>query len=744
MRRWVSLCLAIALGSTLLSTAAAEEAATTESTTEALPWTSVPSGDEVQPIEGGIVVQGTDAVAAYTGQTFANETFEFTWNAELEGAWPGVTLRMNNYENPIWWNNEGYLFVFKEDVLEIQKFRRGEDGTTSNRMFETVVNAGIVGSGTDHRVQVSAVDTLEGVRLELHIDGRLVYEKLDADDPIRGSGYFGVYAMAGQPVRITDFTFGKKSGPWEIGDMGGTVVGTPGGVTVSGTDAVAGYAGRTFKNETFEFTWNAELEGAWPGVALRMNNYDFPIWWNNEGYLFVFKEDVIEIQKFKLADDGQSTSNTMFETVDNAGIVASGVDHRIKVAATDTAAGVLLTLYVDGALVYQKEDVDRPVTDEGYFGIYAMAGKPVTVTNFLFGIDTSDLWAIGASGGEIAGIPGGVQVSGTDAIAAYKEPQFRNEAFDFTFNAVLEGAWPGFALRMESYDRPIWWENQGYLFVFKEDVIEIQKFKRTADGTTANLMFETVENNGIVNSGADHRIKASALDKGDAVELKLYVDGTLVYQKLDASEPIREAGYFGVYAMAGKPVQIKGFAYETYVPPTELVDLLFTDVAKTDWHYDSIHLLSYLGVVNNEAVRFQPNQLMQRNEFVAWAVDAYCATLDNPCASLGDGDAMARAEALGLVLEDEFADRKRHMTRAEMVRVLGRALERSGIEAENAPSYAAGIKDFHRIDAADQPYVLQAYAFGWANGYPQGQFQGQQYGSRAEAAQLLVRFVHTF
>ncbi|MEK3884665.1 DNRLRE domain-containing protein [Paenibacillus sp. PL2-23] len=362
----------------------------TVTATGAQPIWHVTDGAQMTDIEGGFELSGANARAGYMAQKLKDETISFTMNADLEGnAWPAVVMRGTTYDTAVWnTGNQGYLVVFKKDVMEIQKFiYNSSTSKTTNAKFEAIDIPGVIISGEDHYVQVGVRNEGEAARLYVYVDGEFIYEWLDEDNPLMEEGYTVFYAMSGQPLRVTDLSFGPlATEKWHVTD-GAQMTAVEGGFELSGANARAGYKVKKFKDEFFSFTMNAELaEGAWPGIVMRGQSYDIPLWnRGDQGYLVAFKENEMEVQKFLYDPVKNQTANKKYDTVDTTGKVVSGKDHLIQVGVVNEGDAARLQVYVDGKLLYEWLDEDQPLLDRGYAVFYAMSGDRLAITNFKYG-----------------------------------------------------------------------------------------------------------------------------------------------------------------------------------------------------------------------------------------------------------------------------------------------------------------------------------------------------------------------
>ena len=111
--------------------------------------------------------------------------------------WTGYALRM---QDPYSTLGTMYHIVFKQDAIELQKWVNGNRtmliGTIEgyDPVYGDVENK-FYTSDIRHSIKTGAIDVPTGVRLFLYIDGNKVFDVIDADSPITGSGFFGMYPM---------------------------------------------------------------------------------------------------------------------------------------------------------------------------------------------------------------------------------------------------------------------------------------------------------------------------------------------------------------------------------------------------------------------------------------------------------------------------------------------------------------------------------------------------------------------
>lgn len=91
------------------------------------------------------------------------------------------------------------------------------------------------------------------------------------------------------------------------------------------------------------------------------------------------------------------------------------------------------------------------------------------------------------------------------------------------------------------------------------------------------------------------------------------------------------------------------------------------------------------------------------------------------------------------VLEGEFDDLNKNITRGEMARMIVRALDED--YPSNILAYAEQIIDYNDIPKEFRDFVLKAYVKGIITGYPDGTFKPENTATRAEASTMVVRFL---
>lgn len=128
--------------------------------------------------------------------------YQFNMSINNPNSWPSIVFASDG--KPY---TEGtcYMIGFKNDIIELQRFNNGERTvifSTIEDFFSIagpgIPNDGIVEYGKTYEVTFGKMDVENGTRLILNIDGRNIFDFIDAfDGHISGGGKFGVYAREG-------------------------------------------------------------------------------------------------------------------------------------------------------------------------------------------------------------------------------------------------------------------------------------------------------------------------------------------------------------------------------------------------------------------------------------------------------------------------------------------------------------------------------------------------------------------
>jgi hypothetical protein len=161
----------------------------------------------VNPV-GGSALAGVLHFSDYTGYTaqYFGESTIFTFDAQidLDGNTGLAAISLNNQDPTVDWagGSTEYMINFYRDTIEVQKFVGGQrtvyfgEQADHNAVYGQIPNHFFT-PGEVHSVKCGAINTDDGgVRVFLFVDGNLVFDFVDTEDPIRDGGYFALYAQS--------------------------------------------------------------------------------------------------------------------------------------------------------------------------------------------------------------------------------------------------------------------------------------------------------------------------------------------------------------------------------------------------------------------------------------------------------------------------------------------------------------------------------------------------------------------
>mgnify|MGYP003306396249 CR=1 FL=1 len=154
-------------------------------------WTNLSPLAMAEITDAGIVI--TPDVNDSTVFTFNNaltgkQTMKYNFKYETVGDYLAVcTRQVTKGTTPTW--SRGYFFVIKDDLIEFQKYTAKSKG----EIVAMVPNNGQIKSGETYEFEVGAVNVDGGVLNTLKVNGNVVLEYLDTENPIYDQGYFSIY-----------------------------------------------------------------------------------------------------------------------------------------------------------------------------------------------------------------------------------------------------------------------------------------------------------------------------------------------------------------------------------------------------------------------------------------------------------------------------------------------------------------------------------------------------------------------
>lgn len=169
-------------------------------------------------------------------------------------------------------------------------------------------------------------------------------------------------------------------------------------------------------------------------------------------------------------------------------------------------------------------------------------------------------------------------------------------------------------------------------------------------------------------------------------------------------------------------------------------DFSFSDM-KSHWSIEYVADLFNRGIISGYPDgTFKPNNNVTRAEAIKLLV---VSVTGNDVGSNKGGfwadNYIRQAISMGYVLESEFDDYNKPMTRVELAKIIVRAIDEE--YPSNMNEYSKQITDYNTINDKDNEYVLKAYVKGIITGYTDGTFKPNNSVTRAEASTMLVRLL---
>jgi len=166
----------------------------------------------IKTSDGGLLVSGSPN---HHGTKFKNELINFDMSINPGSNWPSIAIcdsdQMGDYQN-----NDCYMLTFKEDYVGFQRFNEGKRTVIFDGSKE--IPCGIAGSGAPHNgvfaynkrvnITVGALDTQEGTRIILNIDGKNIIDYTDNDKSKLPA--FGLFVVYNPDINGTGTTFWTK------------------------------------------------------------------------------------------------------------------------------------------------------------------------------------------------------------------------------------------------------------------------------------------------------------------------------------------------------------------------------------------------------------------------------------------------------------------------------------------------------------------------------------------------------
>ena len=155
-------------------------------------WSGV---GEIYKFENGYVKLTSNGGIGYTGKKVETDQilkFKVKLSNVKGSNWISFGVRTQNVEvQP--WNTQSYIFLVKEDVIELQKFNGG-------KTFYLSVPNDKLKNDVESEIEFGAVTMGDekSVRVYLSVDGETVFDYIDSEDQVSMPGYFSLYSAGGK------------------------------------------------------------------------------------------------------------------------------------------------------------------------------------------------------------------------------------------------------------------------------------------------------------------------------------------------------------------------------------------------------------------------------------------------------------------------------------------------------------------------------------------------------------------
>jgi len=154
----------------------------------------------------------TDVLPSHNEQLIENELVAFDVVIEDGTGWPTIAICHKSTKDD-YNKDECYMFGFKSDYIEVQKFIKGQRSYIYGNDMEALHGVGPVNTGGKilaydkrYSVVMGALETDEGTRIILTVNGKNIVDFVDTDNPLDASGYFVSYNKSPGGTTFYPFT----------------------------------------------------------------------------------------------------------------------------------------------------------------------------------------------------------------------------------------------------------------------------------------------------------------------------------------------------------------------------------------------------------------------------------------------------------------------------------------------------------------------------------------------------------
>lgn len=168
-------------------------------------------------------------------------------------------------------------------------------------------------------------------------------------------------------------------------------------------------------------------------------------------------------------------------------------------------------------------------------------------------------------------------------------------------------------------------------------------------------------------------------------------------------------------------------------------DLNFSDVSESEWF--ASYILNEV-ISRHEDGTFRPNTTITKTEFITFVLNALSSKQEIIIKGSSPISYIREAESLGLLDKGEFQENQlnQDINRYEVAKILIRAIDEE--YPKDFMEHAVQIKDYDTVPSTYQEYVLKAHVKGLISGYPDGEFKGNRFLTRAEASVMVMKMIN--
>lgn len=231
---------------------------------------------------------------------------------------------------------------------------------------------------------------------------------------------------------------------------------------------------------------------------------------------------------------------------------ASGTDIGIavyKVGTKEKLAGLVESSKkrVEGYALQREVDNEVRFMKKELINILMENAEPYARS---YSADDISMWNGSSKSAVIEAVDGAVSIKGpSGSVIAYDNRLLApGEKVSLKMNFGKNTDWDAFGVKqVETKGKSMVTAAKGYYIIVKRDLIELQKYP----SNSGNILTEVVNAGSIIKPDTYHDVEVSCTPEGDGVRIVFKVDGNIIIDYSDETDPITDLGYFSIQAFAG-------------------------------------------------------------------------------------------------------------------------------------------------------------------------------------------------